>query len=80
MSFVHYTIEPIDIHLYSRFNFSQAELLYKAGYDGAMLKMPELKAMVKSLQESVEKPYPTMDYLSYPSHCIWKRPSSFYRQ
>jgi NTE family protein len=54
MSLCDIIIEPIDIHLYSRFNFSQAELLYKAGYDGTMLKMPELKAMVKSLQESVD--------------------------
>ncbi|MEP7323278.1 MAG: patatin-like phospholipase family protein [Saprospiraceae bacterium] len=45
-------IEPIDIHLYSRFNFSDSEKLYKAGYDGAMLKMPALIRMIKSFQES----------------------------
>jgi len=44
-------IEPIDIHLYSRFNFNQAEQLYKAGYEGAMLKVPEILALVKNAQQ-----------------------------
>jgi len=47
-------IEPIDIHLYSRFNFNQAEQLYKAGYDGAMLKIPEILGLVKSAQQFPE--------------------------
>lgn len=54
MSLCDIILEPIDIHLYSRFNFSQAESLYQAGYDGAMLKMPELMTMIKSLRESVD--------------------------
>ena len=47
-------LEPVDIHLYSRFNFSQPEQLYKAGYDCAIAKMPELLAMIKNLRESAD--------------------------
>lgn len=47
-------IEPIDIHLYSRFNFNEAEQLYDAGYEGAMLKMKEILSMIKGMQEYAE--------------------------
>lgn len=47
-------IEPTDIHKYSRFNFSQAEQLYKAGYEGTMLQMPAIKAQVHEGQRSAE--------------------------
>lgn len=47
-------IEPIDIHLYSRFNFNQAEQLYKAGYEGAMLKIQEILGLVKNAQQFPE--------------------------
>ncbi len=41
-------IEPIDIHLYSRFNFNQAEQLYDAGYEGAIMKIPVIKKLIKA--------------------------------
>ena len=47
-------IEPTEIHLYSRFNFSQAEQLYKAGYEGAMLQMPIILDMIQRHQHFVE--------------------------
>lgn len=46
-------IEPVDIHLYSRFNFNQAEQLYRAGYEGAIKQIPLLKEMIKGEQNSV---------------------------
>lgn len=47
MSLCDIVIEPTDIHKYSRFNFSEAEALYKAGYEGAMLQIPTIQEMIK---------------------------------
>jgi len=47
-------IEPVDIHLYSRFNFNQTEQLYKAGYEGALKQIPNIKELIKKEQHFAE--------------------------
>jgi NTE family protein len=47
-------IEPTDIHLFSRFNFSQSEQLYKAGYEGALKQIPQIKELIKKEQHFAE--------------------------
>ncbi len=47
-------IEPTDIHLFSRFNFSQSEQLYEAGYEGALKQIPKIKELIKKEQHFAE--------------------------